>query len=171
MSEVIDKHSRMPRKFVSGEVQPKSDTGQFLAIPEDKKALVIQGLSQALLTGDTLESYAAKHEISPRTLNYWCAQLGEEYREIRKRWLDTKLTGAEEMMETASDPFKLAKGRELARLAMWYAERRDPERYSEKREITHKTDEPQTPEAIKERIAMLEGKLGVRVIEQEKQAA
>jgi hypothetical protein len=69
------------------------------------------------------------------------------------------------MMVDAEDPFRLAKGRELFRAAIFYAERRDPERYADKKEITHKTDEPTTPEQVREKIQQLEAKLGIKVIE------
>ena len=162
----------MPRKYLAdGEPQERDKEGHFLPIPEDKKLAVIKGLGHALLTGETLESYAGKHEVSVRTLKYWCAQLGDEYKDIRRQWLDAKLVDAEQMMVDASDPFKLAKGRELFRAAIFYAERRDPERYADKREITHKTDDPTTPEQVRDKITQLEAKLGIRVIEHEKQTA
>jgi hypothetical protein len=157
----------MPRKYLAtGEPQERAEeNGQFLPIPEDKKAEILGALKAELLAGGTLESIANKYEVSPRTLSYWCAQLGDEYREIRKHWIDAKLTDAEVMMQEAIDPFKLAKGRELFRAASWYAERRDPERYADKRELTVKSDEPQTPEAIRDRITQLEQRLGVKTIE------
>lgn len=162
----------MPRKFVSGDEQPRDDiTGQYQPIPEDRKQACLSDVKPMLLTGATLVQVAAKHQIHPRTLDFWLAQLGDEYKEVRKQWIDYKLNSAEGMMEDASDPFKLAKGRELARMAMWRAERRDPERYADKREITHKTDEPQTPDQVREKIKQLEAKLGIRVIEGEQQAA
>ena len=166
MSEVLNQHSRMPRKFVTGEDQSRDEVnGRFMPVPEDKRAGIMAGLRAALLNGETMEDYAVRHEVAPRTLKYWCAQLGDEYRDIRKQWVDARLVDAEELMQEATDPFKLAKGRELFRAASWYAERRDPERYADKRELTVKNDEPTTPEAIKDKISQLEAKLGVRVIE------
>ena len=170
MSEVLERHSRMPRKYLAtGEPQSRSEEGQFLPIAEDRKAEVLKSLKAELLSGGTLESIANKYQIAIRTLSYWCAQLGDEYREIRKQWLDAKLVNAETMMYEATDPFKLAKGRELFRAASWYAERRDPERYADKRELTVKTDEPQTPEAVRQRITELEERLGIKTIEHQKE--
>lgn len=173
MSEVFEKHSRMPRKFLTdGTEKPQDElTGQFLEIPQERKQACLDDVKPMLMAGATLAQIAEKHAVGLSTINFWLAQMPEEYREIRKQWLDSKLASSEAKMQDASDPFQLAKGRELARMAMWYAERRDPERYADKRELTVKQDEPQTPEAIRERIQMLEGKLGVRVIEGEKQAA
>jgi hypothetical protein len=167
MSDVLDRHSRMPRKYLAtGDEKLKDgETGRFLEIPQERKAACLADVKPMLMSGATLDQIAEKHQVGKSTLDYWLAQLGEEYREIRKQWLDSKLVSAEQRMETASDPFQLAKGRELARMAMWYAERRDPERYADKRELTVKNEEPQTPEAIREKIAMLEQRLGVRVIE------
>lgn len=171
MTDVLNQHSRMPRKILAtGEPQDRSqENGQFLPIPADKKAEILQALKEELLAGGTLESIAQKFEVALRTLQYWCAQLGDEYREIRKQWIDAKLVDAEQIMVDATDPFKLAKGRELFRAASWYAERRDPERYADKRELTVKQDEPTTPQAIRERIGQLEQRLGVRVIDHKPQ--
>lgn len=142
-----------------------------MPIPAERKAEILGALKTELLSGGTMEKIAAKFDISPRTLNYWCAQLGDEYTEIRKQWLDSKLADSEDRMASATDPFKLAQGRELARLAMWWAERRDPARYADKRELTVKNDEPTTPEAIRKKIDELEGRLGVKTIEALPQAA
>jgi hypothetical protein len=167
VTDPLERHSRMPRKYLAtGEPQERSeDNGQFMPIPADKKTEILAALKTELLAGGTLESISSKYEVSPRTLSYWCSQLGDEYREIRKQWLDAKLVDAEVMMQEATDPFKLAKGRELFRAASWYAERRDPERYADKRELTVKNEEPQTPEAIREKITQLEQRLGVKTIE------
>jgi transposase-like protein len=166
MTDVLDRHSRMPRKYEPGDQQPKDEvTGQFLAYPQEVKQAVLNDVRPMLLGGANLEKIAAKHGVAISTLNYWLAQLGEEYKEIRKQWLDSKLSDSEARMVEAKDPFQLAKGRELARLAMWYAERRDPERYADKRELTVKTDEPTTPEQVREKISQLEAKLGIRTIE------
>lgn len=175
MSEVLERHSRMPRKYLaSGEPQERSEVGQFAPIPEDRKAACLADVRPTLLAGGTLDDVAAKHQVHPRTLDFWLAQMPEEHRETIKQWVDYKLTSSEERMETAKDPFELAKGRELARLAMWRAERRDPGRYADKRELTVKQDEPTTPEAIRAKIEQLEARLGVRIIngtESEQQAA
>ena len=167
MSEVLERHSRMPRKYLAtGEEQPRDEeNGRFDAIPFERKAACLADVKPMLLDGATLNQIATKHKVHPRTLDFWLAQMPDEYREIRKQWIDYKLTDAEERMVTAPDPFQLAKGRELARLAMWRAERRDPERYADKRELTVKTDEPTTPEAVRQRISELEERLGIRTIE------
>lgn len=166
MSEAIDKHSRMPRKYLAnGEPQPRSEEGVFLSIPEERKQACLADVKPMLLSGADLPAIAAKHNISVRTLNYWLAQMGDEYKAIRRQWLDTKLASAEDRMESADDPFQLAKGRELARMAMWWAERRDPDRYADKKELTVKDAEPTDPEAIRKRITDLETRLGVRTID------
>lgn len=164
---ILDKNSRMPRKYLAdGSERPRDQsTGRLLEIDQEKKSAVLADVKPMLMGGATLDQIADKHQVAKSTLDYWLAQLGDEYKEIRKQWLDSKLVSAEERMETAGDPFQLAKGRELARMAMWYAERRDPERYADKREIKHTTDEPQTPEQVREKIEQLEAKLGIRVIE------
>lgn len=170
MSEVLNQHSRMPRKYLAdGTPQPRDgENGRFLPVPDDKKKLILAGLRDALLNGETLESYATKSQVALRTLEYWCAQMPEEYRDIRKQWVDAKIVEARHMMMDASDPFELAKGREIHRAAFQYAQVRD-DRYAEKKEVTMKGDEPTTPEAIRDRISLLEKRLGVRTINQEQE--
>ena len=172
MSEVLEKHSRMPRKYDPEKQGQNPENGRFLpTVPEETRLAILEDTKHRIFGGERLMDIAAHHGIPPRTLDYWLAQLGDNYKQLRRAWLDSKLTSAEEMIADASDPLVLAKGRELFKCASWYAERRDPERYAPKQEITHKNDEPQTPEAIRERISTLEGKLGVRVINQEQKAA
>lgn len=157
----------MPRKYLAdGTEKPKDEeTGRWLEIPVERKQACLADVKPMLMAGATMTQIAEKHGVGLSTLNFWLAQMPEEYREIRKQWLDAKLSDSEAKMQTASDPFQLAKGRELARMAMWYAERRDPERYADKRELTVKNDEPQTPDAVREKIKQLEAKLGIKVIE------
>lgn len=158
----------MPRKYlVTGEERPRDEKGAFVELPAERKNEVLAAVKPMLMAGATLPEIAAHFGIASRTLDYWLAQLGDEYKEIRRQWVDIKLAAAEEKMETAPDPFQLAKGRELFRAASWYAERRDPERYADKRELTVKSDEPQTPEQVRERIRQLEERLGIRTIQHE----
>jgi hypothetical protein len=167
MSEVLNQHSRMPRKYLAdGTPQPRDEgSGRFLAISDERKEACLADVRPMLMSGATLDDIAAKHQVAPKTLDLWLAQIPEEHKETIRQWIDYKLVSSEERMENATDPFQLAKGRELARLAMWRAERRDPGRYADKRELTVKQDEPTTPEAIRERIGLLEQRLGVRVID------
>lgn len=165
---ILEKNSRMPRKYELATGEPREhdvETGRFLEIPAERKQACLADVKPMLLAGATLDQIAEKHQVGKSTLDFWLAQMPEEYREVRKQWLDNKLVSAESRMETAADPFQLAKGRELARMAMWYAERRDPERYADKRELTVKQDEPTSPEAIRSKIEQLEARLGVKTVE------
>lgn len=166
MSEVLDRHSRMPRKYVPGEERERDpETGQLVAMAPELKQAILDDVKPMLLSGATLDQIAAKHNIAPRTLDYWLAAMPEEYKEIRKQWIDMKLVTSERLVIDSKDPFQLAKGREWFRIASWYAERRDPERYADKRELTVKTDEPQTDEQVRAKIQQLEAKLNIRTIE------
>ena len=57
----------------------------------------------------------------------------EEYREIRQLWIDNILAEAKEEIDNVTDNFPLARARERWRIATWYAERRDSERYGGQR--------------------------------------
>jgi transposase-like protein len=167
--EVVNKHSRMPRKWSPAKLPRDPKTGRMLSsVPEDKKLQIIEEAKRRIIEDHSrLDEIAADHGISPRLLDYWMAGLGEEYRALRRAWLDRKLVESEENIAVSEDPFNLAKARELRKCAEWYAERRDPERYGQKQEITHKQDEPTDPQEIRKKIEELESKLGVKTITQE----
>ena len=99
--------------------------------PEQRKAIVDAALAR-IVDGDGLREIAADHGITYQTLHAWLSALGDEYTELRQRWLDSMLTAAKLAIDGAPDHFELARGREQWRYATWYAERRDPARYGAK---------------------------------------
>jgi transcriptional regulator with XRE-family HTH domain len=136
---VIEKHSRMPRKFVPAEPESTETrlTVQGKPVPQEAKEKVLNDAKELILQGFTLKQIADKHGISDRTLEYWLHALGDEYKALRQAWIDGLLHEAGELLkdsdESGNAPFRLARARELWKRATWYAERRDRERYGEEK--------------------------------------
>lgn len=135
--------------------------------PAQMKARIMDDIKPRLLAGERIKDLAAEHGLPWRTLEYWLAQLGDEYRGLRRAWIDSKLVDAEVGVAEAPDKLELLRARELVRIAQWYAERRDPERYAPKSELTVKEDDPKTPDEVRTRITELEARLNIRTIEPE----
>jgi len=136
---IVEKHSRTPRKFTpeaQGNEQ-KRLTVQGKAVPAEARQAVLESAKQLILEGQTLAQIAHKHGIAERTLEYWLASMGDEYKELRELWIDSLLAEAGELLKDTSEagnaPLRLARARELWKRATWYAERRDRARYGEDR--------------------------------------
>lgn len=136
MSAVLQKHSRIPRKYASHATNRKPSqklAKPGLPIPQALKEEIINDAKLEILNGKTIDQISAKHGISHYTLSLWLHALGDEYENIRKAWIDGMLIEAEQLLKNADDPLGLARARELQRRAQWYAERRDRARYGEDR--------------------------------------
>ena len=113
--------------------------------PPKKKQAIIEQAKHAILEGNaSLQAIADHFAVPKRTLQFWLAQLGDEYRVLRQAWIDNILIEAGEEIEAVktsapvskigSEQLRLARARELWKRASWYAERRDAERYGVNRE-------------------------------------
>lgn len=131
---IVEKHSRLPRKFSPGE-PPQRITVRGKAVPDDVRASILNDAKEQILGGMSIAQIAEKHGIAERTLEYWLAAMGEEYEELRRVWIDNMLTEARELMKNPGEddkaPLRLAKARDLWKSATWYAERRDRQRYGQ----------------------------------------
>src|SRR5574340_403668 len=98
-------------------------------IPIETKAQILEDAKQRIPQGHTLIQIAESHGITKQTLNSWLMSLGDEYAALRQSVIDAKLSEVESEMDSASEPFALARARERWKAATWYAERRDRARY------------------------------------------
>lgn len=139
MSATLQKHSRIPRKYVShaeNRVPSKRIGPVGKPIPIAVREAILNDAKEQILNGMTIDQIAAKHGISHYTLDTWLHALGEEYEQLRRSWIDGMLMEANTLLREADDPLGLARARELQRRAQWYAERRDRARYGEQRDFT-----------------------------------
>jgi transposase-like protein len=102
-----------------------------IPVPMETRGTILEDAKRQILEGKTLAQIAEQHGIATRTLEYWLASLGDEYRELRRVWLDGMLHEAGEELKHANDPLRLARARELWKRATWYAERLDRARYGQ----------------------------------------
>lgn len=130
---ILEKHSRLPRKYTPGKAPRATKPG--IAVAPELKAKILEDAKVQIMAGHTLVSIAEKHGIAERTLEYWLAAMGEEYKELREAWIDNMLAEARELLKNPGEddkaPLRLAKARELWKSATWYAERRDRNRYGQ----------------------------------------
>ena len=136
MSEVINKHSRMPRH---GESSPVYSTRELKSkkVPVEQRQAIVDDAKALILQHWTIDEIAQKHGIAPRTLDYWFSDLGEEYQQLRSSWLNSMLTEAGDMLKRAQNPTAIAQARELWKRATWYAERLDRKRYGQDQPQVH----------------------------------
>ncbi len=122
--------------------QPRTDEGKFLPVCSvEKRQEIIADAISALETGETTDQIAARYSIDGSTLRRWL--LGDELLEdtankSRKRYFDGELSVAREEIRSADTPFTLARAREDFRAVSWLAERRLPQFYGQKQEVTHR---------------------------------
>lgn len=114
---------------------PERVTVQGRAVEPSKRAEILEDAKKQILAGRSMRDIAKDHGISKRTLDYWCANLGDEYQALRQLWVDNMLAEAGELLEDTDESgnagLRLARARELWKRATWYAERRDRARYGE----------------------------------------
>ena len=104
--------------------------------------LGLDWLCDKLTAGETQTAICAELGMGIATLGRWIAADAERSARVREariaaaRSFDEK---AEEGLRLASDPFSLARAKELAHHYRWKASKADPRGYGEKIEIDQKT--------------------------------
>jgi len=106
-------------------------TNRYAPVPADRKAEIIEDAKARIMDGQTLAEIAKEHGVTKTALHTWLAGLGDDYIDLRQRWLDNMLATSAQVIEEADNALDLARGRELFRVAAWHAERRDPVRYGQ----------------------------------------
>lgn len=142
MSSVnLGEKTRMPRKVKPASIlrrqarTPSARGRTGSPIPLEQRQAILDDAKALILQGRTIDQIAAKHGIAHSTLELWLSAMGEEYQELRQAWLDGMLIESGTMLKEAQDALGLARARELFRRAQWYAERRDPSRYGDTRNL------------------------------------
>ena len=89
-------------------------------------------------SGESLQVLAAESSVSVRTIYRWLlSELGEEsYRELVTECLVNRIADADVDLMNSKDSCQIARAREMARFARMDLERRRPQLYGPKQEIT-----------------------------------
>lgn len=131
MSEVLLKHSRMPRKYES---KPSIDKpsghehyGNLTGVDPDD-------LLKRYLSDESTKDIAATYDVTRQALGrYLLRHAEEDWKEAQVARAIARKEAAEDAMEVAADPLDLAKARELLKAAQWDLERVCRRIYGEER--------------------------------------
>lgn len=113
---------------------PAPAKGRQAPVPAERRKEIIDSAREHILNGKTLKDIAAIEGVSVATLSIWFHGLGDEYKDLRRLWVDEMLVKSANNIDESVDALALARAREQWRYATWYAERRDPFRYGAKGE-------------------------------------
>ena len=112
---------------------PRRDNGQFLPVLSNSPQDIARAL-QDYANGATLEQLAKEHGVSRQAIYGWLlGELGgEQHSALVTRALTARIAKGDEMLDTATNPLDLQRGREQARNARLDLERRRANLYGAK---------------------------------------
>lgn len=120
---------------------PKAKTRGALPIAQDKiEAVGIEEIGERLAGGKTLTKIASELEVSTGALFNWIEANPERSARVRAcRALSARIWDdkATEVIEAASEPFELAKAKELSHHYRWRSSKIAPKEYGDKLDVTH----------------------------------
>lgn len=121
---------------------PKKDAlNRFLPVlqKEEKQDVVVEAIQALIHTDQGIPEIAEKYGVSRGTIYNWMlGELGpKQYQDLVTKALVARVRKADELLEVASDPLNIARAREMARFARMDLERRRPQLYGQKQEVTH----------------------------------
>ena len=128
MSEVINKHSRMPRRFSrrtlrKREEQAKGGIGNLDGV--DAK-----GLLALYASGHRVRELAAQYGVQPITIyQFFLRNIPEDWQAAQKARALAMKEGGEDGLDDAKDPLDVAIAREKLRAGQWDLERVDRSNY------------------------------------------
>lgn len=105
---------------------------------------VLPQVVQRYLAGESLQAVAADLRVHRSTLYRWMlGGIGDQnYRELVTDCLITRVSDADQMLQDASDQCDIARAREIARFARMDLERRRPQLYGQRVEVTKSDPDP-----------------------------
>jgi hypothetical protein len=101
------------------------------AIPEDRKKGILDDAFVQIMAGRTLIQIGADYGIHHKTLQRWLLAMGDEYKELRKAYIDNILIESREALRDSTDALSLAHAREGWKADTWLASKVDA-RYADK---------------------------------------
>jgi hypothetical protein len=121
---VINKHSRLPRKYSPEEPEkedkPALNVESFLKLREANPLVILQ----RYLSDESTEAIAASYGVTRQGLGQFLLRHAEEdWKEAQVARAIARKEKAEDDLEAAKDPLALAKARELLKAAQWDLER------------------------------------------------
>ena len=128
MSEVINKHSRMPRKLSRLTLRRREQ--EALGGPHMLAEVNPQAIIARYMGGEKIKEIAKEYGASRIALYAFLLRLvPDEWKEAQRARAFSMKEAGEERIQDAADPLELAKGREEARCGQWDLERVDRKNY------------------------------------------
>ena len=120
----------------------RSDKGHpHRSYTQEEKSTILDGVAEAIKNGESTQHYADRHKMPVTTLQAWIVG-NPEVAKARDELLALELLIRVNAIDNAQDALCLARAREGFRAWSWLAERRSPDLYGQKQEVTHKLPEP-----------------------------
>jgi hypothetical protein len=91
-----------------------------------------------IAAGDSLHTIGNDLGVSAQAVYAWLLdEVPEEYRDNQRRGMIARIVEATRQLEEAKTPIEIARARELCRFTRWDAERRLPNLFGQRQQITH----------------------------------
>jgi len=136
------------KRIDKGIPRPKVDrtpkavsTGIVVRKTQAERMVIIEDTYKRLEDGESTDSIGASHGVPGSTLRFWLLD-DPKATKARLSLVNGELVRTMTDMKEAADPLALARAREEFRAWSYVAERRHPDLYGQKQEVTHKVPEP-----------------------------
>jgi len=110
-------------------------------VKDEERNSIKEDAYKRLEIGETTDAIAASHNVPGSTLRYWLLN-DPKANAARLSLVHAEMARTLDDMKEAAHPLALARAREEFRAWSWLAERRHPDLYGQKQEVTHKVPEP-----------------------------
>lgn len=123
-----------------------------LPVPLDRRNAIVQAAIEDIRNGISTEIIGAKHGVSGACIRQWLITDAQpETDQARAEFVSSKMMEAIDSIDVSQDAVSLARAREQFKSWSWLAERRVPNLFGQKQEITHKHDISDDLRAMSER--------------------
>lgn len=133
---IVDKHSRLPRKFNSEDVKATEKQELNAAnLPAFQQANP-QEILLRYLSDESTKDIAESYGVTRQALGQYLLKVAEEdWKSAQVARAIARKEKAEDDLETAADPLSLARAREMLKAAQWDLERVCRRIYGEDRQL------------------------------------
>ena len=138
MSEVLLKHSRMPRKFKPQTELSKPELPKSIANMGRLEGLDAKSVLRRYLSDESTLDIAGSYGVTRQALNLFLLKHAEEdWKDAQVGRALARKEKAEDAIDQATDPLQLARGREMLKSAQWDLERVCRRIYGQELNVNH----------------------------------
>lgn len=129
MSEAIQKHSRMPRRYTRRTLR-KREQQALMGGMGNLDGVDAKGLLELYASGHKVRELAKQYGVQPITIyQFFLRNVPEDWLAAQKARAIAMKEGGEDGLDDAADPLEVAKAREKLRAGQWDLERVDRKNY------------------------------------------